>query len=316
MKTTQRFEFPEKLIPDYKRAKKIEWISIGYLISTALLMYLVMGGSQTMKTAWIEDMLSLIPSVSFLIATQIAIKPPNEQFPYGFHKASSIAYLVSALALFAVGSFLLVDALISLGKQEHPTIGIVVIFGHPIWLGYLMMLALLYATIPAIFLGRIKLPLAEKLHEKNLYTDAKINKADWMTAIASIVGIAGIGWGWWWADATAAALISVDILWDGYVNLKEAVFDIMDQAPKTIDDKKINSLVDKVLDVLKNQEWVAQAEVRLREDGHIFFGEGFVIPKHTKNLLSNVAQAVEEVHALDWKILDFHISIVDRLPEK
>ena len=62
-----------------------------------------------MKTAWIEDMLSLTPAISFLIATRFVTKKPDSQFPFGFHRASSIAYLVSALALFSVGGFLLVE---------------------------------------------------------------------------------------------------------------------------------------------------------------------------------------------------------------
>jgi hypothetical protein len=71
-----------------------------------------------------------------------------------------------------------------------------------------------------------------------------------------------------------------------------------------------------VLAILDKQDWVAKAEVRLREEGHVIFGEGFVIPKCTENLIANVAQAVEEVHALDWKMYDFNNSIVDQFPNK
>ncbi len=316
MKITKQFEFPKALLPKYKKAKRIEIISIAYLISTALLMYITMSGSQTMKTAWVEDMLSLIPAISFLITTKIFNKAPNEQFPFGYHRVSSIAYLCSSLALFTVGGLLLIDAILALVRQEHPTIGTVVIFGQPIWMGYLMMLVLVYATIPAIFLGKVKMPLAEKLHEKNLYADAKMNKADWMTAVASIIGVAGIGLGWWWTDAIAAAIISADILHDGYVNLREATYDMLDQAPKTIDDQDIHPIVDQVKQVLEGQDWVKKAEVRLREDGHVFFGEGFIVPQHTDHLLSHINQGVEAVYQLDWKIHDFHITIVDQLPEQ
>ena len=58
-----------------------------------------------------------------------------------------------------------------------------------------------------------------------------MNKADWMTGAAAIGGILGIGLGWWWADAVAAAFISLDILHDGYINLRQAVFDLMNQIP-------------------------------------------------------------------------------------
>ena len=41
-----------------------------------------------------------------------------------------------------------------------------------------------------------------------LYADAKMNKADWLTATAAMVGVVGIGVGLWWVDAVAAIAIS------------------------------------------------------------------------------------------------------------
>ena len=63
-----------------------------------------------------------------------------------------------------------------------------------------------------------------------------MNKADWLTAAAAIVGVVGIGFGLWWLDAVAAALISLDITKDGVSNLRRAVVDLMDQTPTTIDE--------------------------------------------------------------------------------
>jgi divalent metal cation (Fe/Co/Zn/Cd) transporter len=51
-----------------------------------------------------------------------------------------------------------------------------------------MILALAWSAIPSVFLGRAKLPLAAQLDGKVLYTDAKMNKANWLTAGAAIVG--------------------------------------------------------------------------------------------------------------------------------
>lgn len=141
-------------------------------------------------------------------------------------------------------------------QAEHATIGTVVLFGHQVWLGYLMIAALLWGTFPAMVLGRVKLPLAKKLHEKNLYTDAKMNKADWMTAAAAIFGVLGIGMGWWWADAVAALFISVDIVHDGYTNLRQAVFVLMDQVPKAVSNQKTDPLVEEIKETLAKQNWI------------------------------------------------------------
>ncbi|TPE41035.1 cation diffusion facilitator family transporter [Pontibacter mangrovi] len=316
MKQIDNFEYPQGLRDDFKKAKKLEWITIGYLITTALAMYLTMGNSQAMKTAWFEDLLSLTPSVSFLIASRIFFKSPNRDFPFGYHRVVSIAYLCSALALFSIGTFLVIDSVITLAMREHATIGTVVVLGHQVWLGYLMIAALLWGTFPAIILGKKKLPIAEKLHEKNLYTDAKMNKADWMTAAAAIFGVLGIGMGWWWADSVAALVISVDIVHDGFNNLRQAVYDLMDQVPMTVDNQKRDPLIEKVKETLAGQSWVKDCNIRLREEGHIYLGEGFVIPAREDNLTQLIEEASREVRQLDWRIQEFVIMPVEKLPKE
>jgi len=154
-----------------------------------------------MKTAWFEDILSLIPAAAFLVASRVRHQGPDQHFPYGYHRAVTVAFLCAALALFCMGAFLLFDAVSALLAFEHPTIGTVVVLGQQVWLGWLMLPALLWSAPPAAALGRAKLPLAEALHDKVLHADATMNKADWLTAGAAMVGVLGIGLGLWWADA-------------------------------------------------------------------------------------------------------------------
>ncbi|WP_439882105.1 cation diffusion facilitator family transporter [Pontibacter sp. MBLB2868] len=314
MEKINNFEYPDHLKEKFNKAKRLEWITIGYLITTALAVYFTMGNSQAMKTAWFEDILSLTPSVSFLIAAKIYHKPPTKNFPYGYHRVVSIAYLCSALALFSVGCFLIFDSSMTLINAEHATIGTIVLFGHQFWLGYLMIAAMLWGTFPAIILGKKKLPIAEKLHEKNLFTDAKMNKADWMTAAAAIFGVLGIGMGWWWADATAAIIISIDIVHDGFVNLKQAVYDLMDQVPMTVDYRERDPLIEQVKETLSNRTWIKEFTIRLREEGHIYLGEAFVVPNVELNQTQLIEEAAEAVQDLDWRIQEFVIMPVRKLP--
>ena len=312
----EKFEFPPELNKKFLKAKKLEWITIGYLITAALLMMLTMGNSQTMKTAWFEDVLSLTPSISFLIASKFYLKPRNRDFPFGYHRVVSIAYLCSALSLFTVGAYLFADSAMKLIKAEHPSIGTVVLFGKQVWLGYIMMAALVYGSIPPIFLGIKKLPLARELHEKNLYTDAQMNKADWMTGAAGIIGIAGIGLGWWWSDAAAAIIISFDIIHDGSRNLKQAVFDLMNQIPKTADNKKDDPLLKEIKNLLDKEEWIKESKIRVREEGHIYFGEAFVIPKNERDLLPKIESTVNKISELNWLIYEFNIIPVRSLEKR
>ncbi|WP_324679251.1 cation diffusion facilitator family transporter [Hymenobacter sp. GOD-10R] len=315
MKKLAQFEFPPELVPDFEKAKRLEWITIAYFISSALVIFLAMGNSQTMKTAWYDDVLSLTPPIAFQVASRVFMKAPNKQFPYGYHRVANIAYLCSAVALFALGAFLVIDSTLSLVKTEHPTIGTVIVGGHQIWLGYLMIAALLWSTIPSVILGRKKLPLAKHLHEKNLYTDADMNKADWMSGIAAMLGIVGIGLGWWWADSAAALLISVDIVHDGFTSLKQAVFDLMDQIPKTVATEQPDPLLEQVRETLAGQSWVKDFSFRMRECGHIYLGEGFVVPAQEENLIQHIANTAQTIEQLNWRIQEFVITPVPELPD-
>lgn len=310
------FEFPEHLKKDFEKAKRLEWITIFYLLSTSLLVALTMGSSQSMKTAWFEDLISLTPSISFLIAARICHRPPNKRFPFGFHRVVSIAYLCSSLALFSVGAFLLYDSVLSLLEQDHATVGTVVIFGQQIWQGYLMIAVMLYGIFPAYFLGKKKLPLSRSLHDPILYTDAKMNKADWMTASGTIIGVIGIGFGWWWLDAIAAILISLDILHDGFRHLRQSVFDLMDEVPKTLDLKQDEPLIDQILTRLRSHPSVKDAGLRLREEGHVFTGQGFVVWSSETVPTSELEALAENVKNLDWRMSDFDLIPVRELEHK
>src|SRR5690606_725296 len=93
------FELPDELKPIFKKAIKLEWITFFYILSVVGVMYMVMGSSQAMKSALLEDVLSAVPSLCFLISSKIFNKDPNKQFPYGYHRVYSIAFLTGAIAL-------------------------------------------------------------------------------------------------------------------------------------------------------------------------------------------------------------------------
>ena len=316
MNPAGHFELPPEKQREYKKALKLEWLTIAYLLSAVAAIYATLGSSQAMKTAWAEDILSLVPAISFLVASRFRNRSPNRRFAYGYHRAVTVAFLCAAVALFFMGLFLLYDALSSLAAFEHPSIGVVQLFGHQIWLGWLMLPALVWSAIPAFFLGRAKLPLARSLHDKVLYGDAVMNKADWLTAGAAMVGVIGIAFGLWWADAAAAAFISLDIIHDGYRNLKAVVADLMDERPKVVDDSQIDPLPERVRTELRGMSWVKDAQVRMREEGHVFFGEAFVVPRSDDSLTDKIKRATEQLKDLDWRLHDLVLTPVKQLPQE
>jgi cation diffusion facilitator family transporter len=309
------FELPPDRQVTMRRAVRIEWLTLAYMVTAAAALYVTLGASQAMRAAFFADLLSIIPPAAFLVAMRFRERPPNRVFPYGHHRSTAIGFLVAALALFGMGAFLLVESASRLMRGEHPSIGTMVLFGHQVWLGWVMIAALLYSGIPPVFIGRAKRPLGRSLHDKVLMADARMNHADWLTAAAAIVGVLGISVGLWWADAAAAIVISLDIAEDGYRFLRVAVSDLMDKAPTAVDGDRLDPLPARVEKALRELPWVADARVRFREEGHVFFGEALVVPSDHRGLVPKIHRALEDLQAMDWRLHDLVIMPVEGFGE-
>ncbi len=311
-----RTELPDEQQKALRKAIHWEWFTIAYTSVTIAVIALVVGNSQAMRTAWIEDMLSLIPQFAFLIALIFVRRRPTLTHPYGLHRAMGIGHLVAGVALLAVGLNLARESVVGLVTAEHPTIGTVQLFGQTIWLGWLMVAVMAVVIVgPVFFYGPAKSKLAPVLHNKLLYADADMAKADWQTTVASIVGVLGVGAGLWWLDGAAALFISLGIIWDGWRNTKTAVIDLMDQRARTYDSEHPHPLAGDVISTMRSRPWVKEAGVRMRDQGQVFHIEAFVVPHRGKVSLSDMTDLSTRITDLDWKVQDVVIVPVTELPD-
>lgn len=262
---------PEPLREPMRRAVRLEWWNIGFTLSIVIVMGLALGNSQTMKTAWVEDTLGLIPPIVFLVAVHFEKKGASRDFPFGFDRVHSLAFLIAAVALAGVGAMLLWDSASTLIAREHATVASVRLFGRDIWLGWLMLAAQVYSIVPPLIIGRLEMPLARQMQDEVLFTDSKMNKANWQTGAAGLAGVIGLGLGWWWADSIAAAFISIGIIADGWRALRIATTELADGVPRelgsTRPDPEARLLVDKL------QARYPDATIRLRETGRYIHAE-------------------------------------------
>jgi divalent metal cation (Fe/Co/Zn/Cd) transporter len=315
MRPVAAVEFPPEVERSYRQARRLAWVTVAYISSAAAALYLTMGSSQAMRSSFFEDVVSIVPALAFLVGTAVARRRPDATVPYGTHRATSIAYLTASLALCGMGVFLLTEAALKVLSSQKTTIGGYDLFGHVVWAGWPMLAAIAYSAVPSVLLGRAKLKLAPKIHDKVLFADAQMMKADWMAESATAVGVLGVGFGLWWLDPLAAALVSADILKDGASNLKTAVLDLVGRRPEKTDQSGPEDLPDRLRDLLVGLDWVADAQVRLREEGHIFLGEAFVVPHPgTTRLTRRIAEAAEAASRLDWRMHELAIMPVERLP--
>ncbi|MGN0099646.1 MAG: cation transporter [Dietzia sp.] len=304
-------DLPDEQRAALRRAVRLEWITIAVLAVTVAAVYAVSGQSQAMKAAWIEDSLSFLPPIAFLVALRVSRIPPSARFPYGRHRAVGIGHLVAGVSLVVMGAFLIVDSGTGLVAGERPPLGVVEIGGRVVWVGWLMVAVMAASVVGPFILGRMKAAPAEALHDKVLYADADMNRADWKTGLATIVGVLGIGMGLWWADAVAALVVSVSIVRDGWSNVRGAIEGLADARPTRYDGTDPHPLVHRVDDLLAGVDWAVDRGARVRDEGHVFHVEAFLVPADGQEVtVARLAEVRRQLSQLSWKIEDVVVTVV------
>jgi cation diffusion facilitator family transporter len=304
---------PEGVRKELRTATRIQQWSLAFMICGAAVIYFTLGQSQAMKAVFIEDLLSIVPPLAYLISQKVRWRPPTERHPYGFHRSVSIAFLASTVSLLAFGGFVLFESLGTLIRRDHPTIGVVGIFGHQVWLGWVMLPALLFTSAGEFTFGRIKTPYAGRLHDTALAADARMNRADWLSGVVAMGGVLGIAAGWWWVDSAAATFISVEIVRDGGKNLIAVLRDLMDEVPQKVEEGDRSHWAERLTARMCMLDWVGRCHVRLREEGNLITGEVYVVPRTTEGVTRRWRELQELARELDWRFYDLALVMVDEL---
>lgn len=288
------------------RAERLEYWTLGWLAVIVAVMGLAAGGSQAFRTAFIEDVLSMLAPALFLVSRRIERMEPREGFPYGFHRAGSLAFFFAAAALTSIGLFLLYEGVKTLVLVEHPSIGSIRVLEREIWMGWVMMAALVFSIIPPVIFGRKKRKVARTLCDKVLFTDADTNAADWQTGVAGILGLLGIALGLWWADAVMAIVISVSVLWDGIRGIRISTVSLIDGTPRKLDSLEIDDDALKVIRALEQR--YRNVRVQIRETGRHF--RVVIEPRDEPHMDESRIRALLNEH--NWRLIE--VSVAKRSP--
>ena len=139
--------------------------------------------------------------------------------------------------------------------------------------------------------------------------------AEWRHGRAMGQCVLGVGLGLWWADAAAALVVSLSILRDGVNNLRGSIGGLTDAEARTYDGKEPHPLTRQVEVVSEQQHWVGEARARVRDEGHVFHLEMFVVPVGgAAPTVQQIAELRDRLDELDWKLHDIVIAPVPELP--
>lgn len=306
----------EALKAGFQKMRRLARFSLAYQIGATVLVGLTMGNSQAMKTEAIENALAIIPILGVLLTYNTENKKPEKSHPFGHHRAGTIAFLAAAFALAGVGTYLFYDSLTNLFYREYPSVGGFTLLGYTFWHGWLMIAVMAFTAVPPMLFARAKIPVAKLIHDKPLYACADMNRANWLSNGAGVVGLVLLAYGFWWGDSLAALFISLDIMRDGYGNVFKSLSDVMDRHPVDLETGRQHPIVDEVSRVLRALPFVADERTLIREHGRYLFAEIFIEPnERMPSAVLATRQVREAVMPLDWRLQHIAVEFTDGLKD-
>lgn len=174
-----------------------------------------------------ESFVNLASAIFGLIMVTIAMRPADEDHPYGHHKAEyfssgfeGVLILGAALAIIWAAGHRLFD------PQPLQQVG----------LG--LALSVVSSALNG-FLAWVMFAAAKQHRSIALEADAKHLLTDVWTSLGVVIGIAGVALtGWLWLDALVAIGVAINIMWEGYRLIWRSSQGLMDEAvePETLAD--------------------------------------------------------------------------------
>jgi cation diffusion facilitator family transporter len=197
----------------------------GLLVNIALVIVKLVAGIAGHTYALIADAIeSSIDIFSSLIVwggLRITTKPPDEDYPYGYGKAETLAAVVVSLMLLGAAVGIAVAAVGEILTPHH------------------MPAPFTLAVIPVVIvvkelLFRRVLRVGHETGSTAVQADAWHHRSDAITSAAAFIGIAVALWGgpgWESADDWAALVAAAIIARNGVLLLRPTIHDLMDRMP-------------------------------------------------------------------------------------
>lgn len=217
-------------------------------ITGTILMVEVVGGLITGSLALLADAGHMATDVAgvglSLLAAHFATRPATTQRTFGYARAEILAATVNALLLFAVGAFILANAVRRLIHPPAVTPGLMIVFG---------VIALAGSGVSALLLGHGQ---AESLTVRAAFLEVAADALGAAAVIAAgiVIAVTGVSR----ADAIASLAIGALILPRTWRLLRDAVDVLLEATPKGVDLEEVRrhlTQLDGVADVHDLHAW-------------------------------------------------------------
>ncbi|MBU3739280.1 MAG: cation transporter, partial [Rhodoferax sp.] len=176
-------------------------------------------GSVGLLSDAMESLVNLASAVFALMMVTVAARPPDEDHPYGHHKAEYFSSGFEGVLIIAAAAAIIWAAAQRLWEPQ------------PIEsVGWGLALSVLSSALNGL-LAWIMFGAARRHRSIALEADARHLVTDVWTSVGVVVGIAAVGFtGWLWLDALVAIGVALNILKEGGALLWKSSQGLMDEA--------------------------------------------------------------------------------------
>ena len=186
-------------------------------------------GSVSLLASLVDSLTDSMASIVNLFAVRLALRPADDNHPFGHGKAESLSALAQSAFIGGSAVFLLLNAV---ERLLHP---------QPLQqttLGIAVMLVSLLLTLALVLFQRWVLRHAQS---QAVSADSLHYVTDFASNIVVLVALVLAAWGWQRADAVLALLLGGWIFWSAAKIAIEAVNTLMDKALSPADIARIEA---------------------------------------------------------------------------
>jgi cation diffusion facilitator family transporter len=266
--------------------------SLNVLLAAGKITGGILGHSFALVADGIESLADILSSMVVYVGLKYAVKPRDDNHPYGHGKAEPIAALAVGLAL--------VGAAISIAVQSLREI----VTPHALPAPFTLIVLAGVLVIKEILFQYV-VRIGKEIDSLAVQTDAWHHRSDAITSALAFVGISIAligGAGWESADDWAALLASFIILYNAFGQVRPALAELSDVAPpKTIQDqvKAVAKLVPGVEDLekclVRKMGLEFYVDLHVIVDGALSVREGHRIAHEVKDAILDAYPRIAEV---------------------
>ncbi len=212
-------------------------------------------GSLALYSDALESIINVVAAGAAFIALRVASMPADGGHPYGHHKAEYFSAVIEGVLIAGAAAMILKEAyagILAPTPIEMPALGLAV--------------NAVAGVINAVWAGSL-LRWGRQWRSPALVADGNHVLTDVWTSGGILLGVGLVAvTGWLILDPILAAIVAVNILWSGWVMIRESVSSLMDASapPETLD---------RIARIIATQSEGAQEahDVRTRQVGAVIF---------------------------------------------